>query len=68
MLLIDADALITGFDTRLEDLVGTGAHEMIFTRDMNGINSGIALFHSSPRMMAFLEETYQALIFLNHPW
>lgn len=65
--MIDADALITGLHKRMEDLID-GQHDLIFNRDQNGINSGVALFRSSELTFKFLKQAYAKIEYLNHPW
>lgn len=70
VLSIDADALLSGMaPLDIAALTGGGADiDYVFARDGNGINSGVALFRSSPRTFAFLREAYAKLHYLNHPW
>jgi hypothetical protein len=72
VLLVDADALLSGMDKRVEDIVAeadaAGGADIIMARDGNGINSGIALFRSCPLVSEFLAEAYGKLEHLQHPW
>ncbi len=64
----DADSLVMNCEIRLEDIIGDSAHDLILTRDENGLNAGQFLIRNCYWSLWLLGSVWNQIQFLNHAW
>ncbi len=64
----DADSLIMNGEIRLEDVIGDSSHDLIFTKDENGLNAGQFLIRNCCWSLWLLDSIWDQTQFLDHPW
>ena len=73
LLWMDSDALITNFETHLDDFLPAAQEvDIVVSRDCTGLNTGIFLLRCSQSSMQLLEEVYSGIHVnndtINHFW
>jgi hypothetical protein len=64
----DADSLVMNGEIRLEDIIGDGEHDLIITKDENGLNAGQFLIKNSRWSQEFLSDVWDQEQFISHHW
>lgn len=65
----DSDALIANYNIKLEEIIAeASAHDLIITKDKNGINAGSFLIRCCDWSMRFLQEADSRTEFFAHQW
>lgn len=67
LMWIDADAIIVKYDN-FHDIVNNNDKLFLFTKDENGINSGVFFIRNSEESYLYLEKIYDSTEFINHIW
>ena len=61
ILYLDSDAIVTNINIRIEDIIAQHpGKEIIYARDKNGANNGVALIKNTPMMLDYLQECFTA--------
>lgn len=73
ILWMDSDALITNFETHLDDFLPNEKEvDLVVSKDCFGVNMGIFLLRCSQSSLHLLEELYNGIHVtndtINHPW
>ncbi len=64
----DADSLVINYEIRIEDIIGDSAHDLILTKDENGLNAGQFLIRNCCWSLWLLGLVWDQTQFINHIW